>query len=244
MESDDDGDAAAMLDGDAAAMLVSEPSTIHEDEHVETTTTAVAKASTKVTKTRAKRLSEDELWGQGTMYMSDVPKEKLRDVFCQLAKDEYGGDGYKLQPWGMAHKKPTQANTAGCLVTKRRCYFHNGEGKCQFVVREVFNVATKTAVITIGSIPHSGHDLVKKSRLGPKSCNKGLPKRIALELFNSPSMLKKKPREILKRAFDLNINPGLKMQKQIRRKHARLREKLIYGKKQPPTCNTAVMVLT
>jgi hypothetical protein len=232
MESDDDGDAAAMLDGDAAAMLVSEPSNIHEDEHVETTTTAVAKASTKVTKTRAKRLSEDELWGQGTMYMSDVPKEKLRDVFCQLAKDEYGGDGYKLQPWGMAHKKPTQANTAGCLVTKRRCYFHNGEGKCQFVVREVFNVATKTAVITIGSIPHSGHDLVKKSRLGPKSCNKGLPKRIALELFNSPSMLKKKPREILKRAFDLNINPGLKMQKQIRRKHARLREKLIYGKKQ------------
>jgi hypothetical protein len=59
-------------------MLVSEQSAIHEDENVETTTTAATTASTKVTKTRAKRMSEDELWGQGTMYMSDVPEEKLR----------------------------------------------------------------------------------------------------------------------------------------------------------------------
>jgi hypothetical protein len=140
----------------------------------------------------------------------------------------------------MAHKKPTQANTAGCLVTKRRCYFHNGEGKCQFVIREVFNVANKTAVITIGSIPHSGHDLVKKSRLGLKSCNKGPPKRIALKLFNSPSMLKKKPREILKRDLDLNLNPGLRMQKQIRRKHAHLHEKLIYGSRRGGQWSTNV----
>jgi hypothetical protein len=180
----------------------------------------------------SKRMSEEELWGQGTLYMDDVPEDKLHNVFCQLACEQYGGDGNKLQPWGQAHKKPTKANTAGYLVTKRRCYFHNGEGKCKFVVREVFNVASKTATITIGSILHTGHDLIKKSRFDAKSSNRGLSKTITLVLFDSPSKLKMKPREMLKRAFNLGLKPTLQMQKQIHHKLGRLREKLVQGKKQ------------